>query len=154
MIIHTIKWISKINWGKVLTVGIFYTVFATIIHQIETIVSLKYYMMPQYFGVWSRLMMPKAGPPPAEFFITSTILTFTTGLSLCLVYYYIREMLPKNSRDRVLLFADLMIGLQFIFFTLPVFLLFNLPFALLISWFISNFFILVATSFLCVKIIK
>lgn len=154
MIIHTIKWISKINWVKAFLVGLIYTIFATIIHQIEAIVSLKYYMMPQYFGVWSTLMMPRLGPPPPEFFITSTILTFTTGLSLSLVYYYIREMLPKKNRDRVFLFADLMIGLQFIFFTLPVFLLFNLPFALLVSWFISNFFILVATSFLCVKIIK
>jgi hypothetical protein len=57
-------------------------------------------------------------------------------------------------RERVLLFADLMIGLQFIFFILPVYLLFNLPVQLLVSWFISNFIILVATSYTCVKFIK
>jgi hypothetical protein len=154
MLIHTVRWISKINWGKVFVVGFFYTVIATIIHQIEAIVSMKYYMMPEYFGVWSKLMMPKAGPPPLDFFITSTILTFTTGVSLALVYYYIRDMLPKNFRERVLLFADLLIGLQFIFFTLPVYLLFNLPIALLVSWFISSFFILFAASYISVKIIK
>jgi hypothetical protein len=154
MLVHTIKWISKINWGKVLIIGFLYTIIATIIHQIEAMISLKYYMMPQYFGVWSKLMMPKAGPPPTDFFITSTIITFTSGISLSLVYYYIRDMLPKDINERVLLFADLMVGLQFIFFTLPVYLLFNLPIELLVSWFISSFFILVATSYICVRIIK
>jgi hypothetical protein len=154
MLIHTIKWISKINWGKVILVGLLYTVIATAIHQIEAFLNLKYYMMPEYFGVWSKLMMPNAGPPPADFFITSTIITLTTGISLALVYCYVRDMLPKNAKERVLLFADLMVGFQFIFFTLPAYLLFNLPLALLISWFISNFLILVATSYLCVRIIK
>lgn len=154
MLIHTIKWISKINWGKVFIVGLFYTIIATVAHQIEAMISLKYYMMPQYFGVWSKLMMPKMGPPPTDSFITSTIITFTSGISLSLVYYYIRDMLPKNIQERILLFADLMIGLQFVFFTLQVYLLFNLPIMLLVSWFISSFFILVATSYICVKIIK
>ena len=99
-------------------------------------------------------MMLDAGLPSADFFIKSVILTLVSGISLALVYYYIRDMLPKNLRERVLLFADLMIGLQFIFFSLPVYLLFNLPMGLLISWFISNFLIFVATSYVCVKIIK
>lgn len=135
-------------------VGIIYTVFATVVHQIEAVMSLKYYMMPEYFGVWSKIMMPQAGPPPFEFFVTSLTITLVSGISLGLVYYYIRDMLPKSFRERVLLFADLMIGLQFIFFILPVYLLFNIPMGLLISWFISNFIILVATSYLCVKVIK
>ncbi|MFH0773558.1 MAG: hypothetical protein V1922_04585 [bacterium] len=154
MLIHTVKWISKINWGRVALVGVVYTIIATAVHQIEAIASLRYYMMPQYYGAWSKLMMPAVGPPPADFFITSTIITLTTGISLSLVYYYIRDMLPKKAHERILLFADLMIGLQFIFFTLPVYLLFNVPIELLISWFISNFLILVVTSFICVRIVK
>lgn len=154
MLIHTIKWISKIKWSKVFIVGFIYTLAATLIHQVEAVLNLKYYMMPEYFGVWSKTMMPKAGPPPMDFFIKSTIITFVSGISLALVYYYIRDMLPKNFRERVLLFADLMIGLQFIFFTLPIYLLINLPMALLISWFISGFLILVITSYFCVRIIK
>jgi hypothetical protein len=154
MLIHTVKWISKINWGKIFIVGLIYTVAATVIHQIEAFVNLKYYMMPEYFGVWSKAMMPTAGPPPMDFFIKSTIMTLASGISLALVYCYVRDMLPKNTRERVLLFADLMIGLQFIFFTLPVYLLINLPIVLLISWFISGFLILIITSYTCVKIIK
>ena len=154
MLIHTVKWISRINWGKTLLVGFIYTIVATVIHQIEALINLKYYMMPQYYGVWSKLMMPTAGPPPLDFYITSTIITFITGVSLALVYYYIRDMLPKKMGERTLMFADLMIGLQFVFFTFPVYLLFNLPIVLLVSWFITGFLILLATSYTCVGIIK
>lgn len=154
MLTHAARWILKINWGKVFIVGFIYTAIATILHQVEAVLTLKYYMMPEYFGVWSKTMMPKAGPPPVDFFIKSIVMTLVSGISLALVYYYIHDMLPTNFRERVLLFADLIIGLQFIFFTLPVYLLFNLPLGLLISWFISSFLILVVTSYTCVKIIK
>ncbi len=41
------------------------------------------------------------------------ILTFVTGIGLTFVYYYIRDYLPSDIRDRILLFADLLVGLQF-----------------------------------------
>jgi hypothetical protein len=73
---------------------------------------------------------------------------------LGLVYCYIRDMLPKKFKERVLLFADLLVGLSFVFFTLPVFLLLNVPTILLIIWFISSFIILTFTSYICAKILK
>lgn len=152
--IHTIKWIKKIKWGKLVLCGLIYLVFTTVIRQIEVILTMKYYLMPQYFGVWSKLMMPNAGPPPPSFMITSLTFTFASGLSIGLVYYYIRNLLPKQFWHRVIFFADLMIGTSFIFFTLPAYLLFNLPFQLLFSWFISSFIILFLTSLTLVKIIN
>lgn len=125
-----------------------------VIRQVEAILTMKYYLSPQYFGVWSKLMMPQKGPPPANFFITSAIFTFATGVSLTLVYCYVKEMLPKPFMKRVFLFADLMIGTSFIFFTIPAYLMFNLPVGLLVSWFISSFVILVAASYTFVKIIR
>ncbi len=149
-----IRWIVEIEWKKIVLCGFLYTVFATVIHQIEAVITMKYYLMPEYFGVWSKLMMPSAGPPPANFFITSIIFTFGSGISIALVYGYIRNMLPKSFWKRVLFFADLLIGTSFIFFTLPCYLLFNLPVQLLLSWFISGFIILVFTSFSLVKLIN
>lgn len=149
-----IKWIAKISYMKLLITSVIYTIIAVIVHQIEAFLTMNYYMMPEYFGVWSKLMMPKAGPPPMEFYITSLVITFVSGVSLSLVYYYIRDMLPKDFAKRVFLFADLTIGLGFIFFTLPVYLLFNLPLGLLIAWFISSFIILLASSYTFVKILK
>ena len=148
-----IAWIKEINWGKALLVGLLYTVFAAVVRQVETALTMPYYLDPTHFGLWSRMMMPKAGPPPAEFMIMSVVFTFATGISIAVIYYYLKTMLPKHFLRRVFFFADLMIGFSFIFFTLPVYLLFNVPLGLLVSWFVSTFIILVFASFLCVKII-
>ena len=150
---ETKKWLRDLSWRKILLVGILYTVFATVIRQIEVVLTMKYYQMPEFFGVWSKIMMPTAGPPSSNFIIMSLILTFYPGVSLALIYCYIRDYLPKSFWKRVFLFADLMISASFIFFTLPCYLLFNLPVQLLVSWFISGFIILTFTSFALVKII-
>lgn len=149
-----VKWITKINWGKVALSGIIYTVIAMIVRNVEALATMKYYVDPQYFGVWSKLMMPKAGPPPVEFMITSLIFALVSGISLALVYYYVRDLLPKKEWPRIFFFADLMVALGFVFFTLPAYLMFNLPVMLLVSWFVSSFIILLAASITFVKIIK
>jgi len=148
----TKRWMSHLSWRKILTVGLLYTVYSMVIRQIEVFLTMKYYQMPEFFGLWSKTMMPTAGPPPPDFIILSLILTFYPGISLALIYCYIKELLPKNFWKRVFFFADLMISASFIFFTLPCYLLFNLPPQLLLSWFISGFIILLLTSFTLVKI--
>lgn len=149
-----IRWIGKIHWGKVLLIGLLYTGFAMIVRQFEAKFTLRYYMDPAYFGVWSKLMMPTAGPPPLEFMITSVILTFASGIAITIIYYYLRDYLPKGYWRRATFFADILISTSFVFFTLPVYLLFNVPAALLVSWFVSTFVIILLTSLLLVKIIK
>ena len=150
-----VKWIAKISWSKLGLSAFIYSVVTIVIRQIEAVVfTMKYYQLPEYSGVWNKLMMPNGGPPSSAFFITSTIMTIVSGIGLGLVYYYLREMLPKRSWQRIFFFADLLIGVQFIFFTLPVYLMFNVPPGLLISWFISSFIILVFTSFTFVKVLR
>ena len=149
-----VSWMKKISWGKVLMIGVIFTVISFVIRQAEMLLTLKYYMMPQYFGVWSKLMMPVAGPPPLSFTITSLIFTFVTGISITLIYYYLRDHLPPLGFKRVYYFADVLMATYFVFFFLTAYLLFNLPLALLISWFISTFVIVTAGSWVIVKIIK
>jgi len=149
-----IKWIAKIHWGKVFFIGLLYTILATIIHNIEAMLTMKYYLMPQYAGLWSKIMMPSAGPPPLTFFLVSLIMTFTTGISITIIYYYLRDYLPKGFWHRATYFADILIATSFVFFTLPVFLLFNVPLVLLGYWFISSFVILVVSSIFIVKLIQ
>lgn len=148
-----IKWIAKINWLKVFLTGVIYTVISMVMQQIGVLFTMKYYTDPQYSGVWSKLMMPKAGPPPPEFMITSLIMTLASGMSIALIYYYLKDILPKNTKNRIFLFADLLIATYFIFFTLPVYLLFNVPMGLNVSWFAISFIILTATSAVIVKIV-
>lgn len=149
-----IEWIKKIPWMKVLLSSVIYTLIAFLVRQIEAILTVKYYMMPEYFGVWSKLMMPTLGPPPSEFMITSLVVTFATGVSLAVIYCYLREFLPKDDKKRIFIFADLMVGASIVFFTLPVYLLFNVPFQLMLSWLITSFIIILAGSFVFVRIIK
>jgi hypothetical protein len=147
-------WIKEISWKKVLLSALIFSLISFIARQIEAVLTLKYYMMPQYFGVWSKVMMPSAGPPPASFMITSLVFTFVTGVSVTLIYYYLKDHLPKEEKKRAFYFADLMIGTSFVFFTLPVYLMFNVPMGLLLSWFITTFVILTAGSWILVKIVK
>lgn len=147
-------WIKEIDWKKVILCGVIYTIVAMIIRQIEAFLTLKYYMDPAYFGVWSKLMMPTAGPPPAEFMITSLVFSLFTGMSIAIIYYYLRNHLPKGKKQRIFYFADLLIATSFIFFTLPTYMLFNVPVGLLVSWFVSGFIILLIQSAVTVKIIN
>lgn len=147
-------WMKEISVKKVLIVGVIFAVISFVIHQIEAILTIKYYMMPEYFGVWSRLMMPSAGPPPASFMITSLIFSLVTGISVSLIYYYLRDHLPKEMLKRTFYFADLMVATSFVFSTLPMYLMFNVPLGLLVSWFISSFVILTIGSWVLVKIVK
>lgn len=147
-------WTHEISIIKVLKTSVIYTIFAFIAHQIEAILTMKYYLMPEYFGVWSKLMMPSAGPPPMEFMITSLVFTFVTGVSITLIYYYLKDHLPENKTKRIFYFADLLIATSFVFSTLPMYLMLNVPQGLLLAWFISNFIIVTFASWLMVKIIR
>jgi hypothetical protein len=147
-------WIKELNFKKLFLSGLIFAVISFIIRQIEALLTMKYYLMPQYFGAWSKLMMPSNGPPPPSFMITSFIFTLITGISVGLIYYYLKDHLPAEKGKRIFYFADLMLGTYLVFFTLPVYLMFNIPVGLLISWFISSFIILTLGSWVMVKIIK
>jgi hypothetical protein len=153
-VLHMASWLKEISWKKLFLFSLLFTIISFVVRQIESILTIKYYMMPEFFGVWSKVMMPKAGPPPISFMITSIIFAFATGISLGLIYYYLRNHLPKDSKRRVLYFADLMIAASFVFFTLPTYLMSNVPLGLLISWFISSFILIVIASWMLVKIAK
>jgi hypothetical protein len=147
-------WIKELNIKKVLLTSVIFAVISFVIRQVEAILTMKYYLMPQYFGVWSKLMMPTNGPPPASFMITSLVFTFVTGISVTLIYYYLKDHLPVEKKKRIFYFADIMIGTYFVFFTLPTYLMFNVPVGLLVSWFVSTFIILTTGSWVLVKIVK
>lgn len=135
-----VKWIGRIGWDKVLLSAFLYTASATIIKQIESIIIAPYFQIPTYFGVWNK-------------FVISLVITFATGVSLTVIYYYLKEYLPKGSWKRTTFFADLLVSTSFVFFTLPAFLLFNIPVALLGVWFASSFITLLVASIIIVKLI-
>ena len=55
------------NWGFLMAIlcgALAYTVILFIVHMAGAIVDMGYYLMPDYFAVWSKIMMPVPGPPP------------------------------------------------------------------------------------------
>ena len=145
---------NKIHWKKILTAGCIYSIIAFIVHQIEAVLTMNYYLMPEYFGVWSKVMMPKAGPPPTSFFITSVLFSLATGVVLAVFYEYIKSLLPKDKWQRTVCFTKIVVRLSFVFFSLPTYLLFNLPFMLLVWWFISSVVIYFLAAIVFVRVLK
>ncbi|MBL7159750.1 hypothetical protein ISS85_04695 [Candidatus Microgenomates bacterium] len=145
---------KKIQWKKVLLAGIAYLVIATVVHQIEALLTMNYYMMPEYFGAWSKVMMPSAGPPPMSFMVISLVFSYVTGVTLAAVYDFIKDLLPKKFWPRVINFSDLIIGLMVVFFILPVYLLLNVPLGLLLSWLASSVLIIILGTMVLVKVLK
>lgn len=130
-----IAWIQKIQWGRVLLISGVYTSISFLLLCIESIFTAQYYQMPQYAGLWSTRMRFSA----AEYYITSIVATYTVGVSLCIIYYYLREYLPKKKWQRVFFYADILVATSFIFFTIPTYVMFNVPISLLLVWFINGF---------------
>ncbi len=145
-----ISWIRQIAWGNVLLIGVLYTTAASIIRYIESIFTSKYYLMPQYKGLWSIPMRFTS----TEYFIASTVAMFTIGVSLCIIYYYLRDYLPKKRWQRIFFFADILVACSFIFFTIPTCVMFNVPSVLLMAWFVSGFINILIASILIVHILS
>ena len=56
---------------------------------IESAATMDLYLMPEHFPVWSRLMMPDMGPPPATFFAISILVSFALALISAAVFWIV-----------------------------------------------------------------
>lgn len=145
---------KKFHWKKIIIASIILTVIDVVVRQIEAFMTMKYYLMPEYFGLWSKLMMPKPGPPPAEFFIISILFSFLTSLVLATVFVYVKDVFPKQYWMRVLGYAKITILFMLVFSYLPMILLINVPYTLLASWFTSSALIVITGTVIFVKMLN
>lgn len=143
-----------LKWNKILLVSVIYLIIASVIRQIELMFTLDFYKMPAYFPTWSKVMMPKAGPPPTSFLVASFLFTLLTGIALALLYSYMKISLPKEEEGQVMVFTGIASLLFLVFFTLPSYLLFNLPLELLVVWFITGTISILLGTLAFVKILK
>ena len=139
-------------------VGIF-AILMMIIGQIawflETMVDMAHYANPAYFGVWSKLMMPAAGAPPTEFFIVSVVISIIGwAIFACAYFVFNGAIKAKNEMQKGLMFG----GWVFLLATLPgslsMYMLFNLPAMLLVSWMIVGLILNLVAGVVAVRIIK
>lgn len=146
-------WIKNIKFSKILWCTLAYTIIATTLHQIEAIFTKNFYMIQDYLGTWSKLMMPNEGPPGLLFIIVSLLFTLISGFILASVYYFLKDHLAQNYWEKVISFTLLLFFISIVIFTLPCILLFHLPIELLLIWILTSIFIFFFGSLVFVKII-
>ncbi len=139
---------------KIIVAGIVFAIIAQIIHIIESFVTMNFYTDPAFFGVWSKIMMPTAGPPPAEFYYYSIIFSIITGIIYAIVYEMTKKSLPGKTITKQGLYFGLLLFLLSIPFSLTMYLLINLPIMLLVYWSISGFIIYLLGGTVIARIMK
>ena len=129
----------KLSFWRILLAGIVFAVIAQIIHHTGAIVSMPFYTDPQYFSVWSKLMMPTAGLPPPEFAYTSFVFSLIIGILFALVYSVISKcMVGQVVTVKGIFYGFLVFLIAGIPGALSLYLLINLPQTLIAMWAFEN----------------
>jgi hypothetical protein len=83
--------------------------------------------MPEYFPVWSKLMMPDMGPPPAIFYTISISVSVGLALLYSTVFHILRTGIPGTGIRKGLNFGILLFLLSSLPSILGMWMLINLP---------------------------
>jgi len=142
-------------FAKIIFAAIAYVVIAELVNIFTASATTSYYIDPNYFSVWSTLMMPSAGPPPVMFFYYSIAFAFITGLIFSFVYSKVGKILhEKDALGKGLRYG---LGLFFVAgipFFLTTLLLINVPFALLVIWLSTNLIVYLLSGISIAKIFE
>jgi len=145
---------KKIHWQNVSLSALIFAVIAFVLWQVSSLLSMSSYTDPDYLGVWSKLMMPEAGPPPWSFMVISFVFSFITGLVLASLWDALKNFLPKEFWAKVLTYVDIIAALMLVMFVLPMILMINFPMMLLFTMFITWIIIVFLGSLVFAKLLK
>ena len=126
---------KNLSWKKVGLAALVFMAISFVAHLVESFLTMSFYQNPDYFGLWSQIMMPGKGAPPLSFFLLSLLFSFVTGKVLAITYYFTKDKLAGSGWRRALDFTCFVATLYFVLSFLPSLLILNVPLALLLSWF-------------------
>lgn len=144
----------KINWTRVVLAAIAFAVIAFIVNNIGAIMSMNYYTDPANSALWSKVMMPGAGPPGMEFYAFSIGSIFVTGLIFAWAYALLKDSIPGAGRAKGLCYGFILFLLAGVSYTLSVYMLFAVPAALVFEWAVQSLFLYVIAGIVFEKLIK
>ena len=107
--------------------GILFAIASQIILMGEVIVTMDIYMLPEYFPVWSHLMMPDMGPPPAIFYAISISVSFGLALLYSAIYGILKIGIPGTGLRRGANYGILLFLISSLPSMLGMWMLINLP---------------------------
>lgn len=119
---------------RLIGAGVLFAIIGVIVHSLGAFPTMGFYMDPTYFPVWSKLMMPTAGPPPMTFHYYSIGFGVITGILLALVYAIVRRGVPGVGTKRGVMYGLLIFLVAGVPGSLSLFLLVNLPSTLIVYW--------------------
>ena len=140
---------GNIRIGRLIISAIIFTIVSELIHWGGAMLGMGYYMNPAYAKVWSKLMMPAAGPPPPSFMAYSLLFAFISALLFVLVFQIVRRGVPGSGPAmRGLMYGFLVFLIAAIPGMLSMRLLINLPVGLLWMWTAEYFIIYLLNGFI------
>jgi len=121
-------------------VAVLLMIIGTVVWMAESGLSMSYYQDPAYAAVWSKIMMPVAGPPPMQFFAVSMLFGLISALIMVWAYHVVAPVLGSQNWVRKGVFFGIFL---FLLVQAPgmltMMLMINLPAALLFSWLVTGF---------------
>lgn len=124
---------------KLILAAIAFTVIGKIVNTLSAMLTMDYYMDPNYFAVWSKIMMPGPGPPPAEFMYYGIAFAFVYGLIFSYIYARVNSILKAKSWvQKGLRYGFGVFLIAGVPMFLNMYLLINLPLGLLLEWMIVD----------------
>ncbi|UCG95276.1 MAG: hypothetical protein JSV92_04505 [archaeon] len=143
------------KWRRIIIASIIFMVIAQAVHTLGSFATMDFYTNPEYFHLWSEIMMPTGGAPGMEFFAVSVLFNFITALILTLFYVLINKSVPgKFSFMKGINYGILL----FIITAVPTFfsmsLLLAVPVLLSISWMIEALIIDILGGIVIARFIK
>jgi len=135
--------------------GIICMAISYAVNMVSALLTMDFYKDPAYFQVWSKIMMPLAGPPPWYFMFYSLGFSLIGGLLISTVYYFVKGAFrQKSAVSKGLFYGLLLILAAGIPFMLSIILIINLPLLLIAGWTITSAAIYLLDGMVIAKLIK
>lgn len=140
---------------RIIVAGIIYAVVAQVIFNLGAFLGRSYYADPNYFKVWSKIMMPGEGGPPASFYVYAIAFFIIGAILYALVYSWIKGGLKGKSTVAKGLFYGLIL---FLVAGIPCFLMLHLlidvSFMLNFTWMIEGFIVYLVGGIIIAALVK
>lgn len=141
--------------GQILLASVLFTAIAQVIHTLGAWLSMPFYLDERFFDVWSKIMMPTAGPPPSSFYYLSLAFGFIASLIFVVAYYYINGCIKVNNTVlKGIYYGLILFALVGLTSALTMILLINLPIALVIYWMFEGLVIYVLGGIVIAGLVK
>lgn len=148
------------DYGKLFLAALAFAAISQVVHMLGAVADMGYYADPANAALWSKVMMPAAAPPGMDFFAVSILFSLITGAIFADAYSLTKHLFTAKKSFRSDKYWN--VGLKFGMFlfmltaltgTMSMFLLFAIPFGLLVSWLAQSLVISLAAGVAFAKII-